>query len=60
MKYLILALLLTGCVTPSKWKPMDHQETMMVCRSMSGDEKVKKYDPFTGQCSCEVSYESHK
>jgi hypothetical protein len=49
-----VALMLTGCVSPKEWRPDAHHDTMMVCRSMCGKDRVQSYVPFTGECTCEA------
>ena len=52
MLTLVLALMLTGCVTPNKWSPSDHRDMMYSCRTVCGKDLVRSYEPLTGSCEC--------
>jgi hypothetical protein len=41
----------TKATTPYHWPAGEHQNTMMICRTMC-NSKVLRYEPATGECEC--------
>ena len=53
MKFVLVTILLSGCVTPAPTAPstrIDKNE-MLICRAMCG-KNTKSYSPMTGECEC--------
>lgn len=48
----VLALLAAGCVSPDKWSPANHQETMKFCSLSCGDGRMASYRAWDAKCEC--------
>ena len=37
---------------PRSWESKEHEEMMMICKTMCGEAPVLSYEPYSGKCSC--------
>ncbi len=55
MKYFLIAILLTGCVTPDHWSADTHIATMRQCSLSCGDDRMTSYSAWNAKCECRKS-----
>lgn len=46
------SFLLTGCITPDKWSPEQHRDTMRFCSLACGEDRMQSYDAWSAKCGC--------